>query len=193
MGRQFRMFVLPSDFEAILAELRHNFGIRILADAAPSAHLLELATPYKHWESPDETVQRIHVYLAQTESRNVFQWYAAERQEWLLEDDRSEVIQISGFDFYADRKLLIEGRFYFRKDFVTGNAATGHTLVTKSAEFLRWADQVFRTSKKGMRYSKHLMAYIGRDADEWRKSGGRFAYGAGGYGKIPYADEPHLN
>lgn len=192
MGRQFRMFALPSDLEAILAEIRAKYGVRILADAAPSTLLLELENPYRHWKQSDETVQSIHEYLAPPRGGDLRQWYAAKRSEWLI-DSKSEVIQISGFDFYPESKLLIQGRFYFEKDFVVGDSSAGYSLVSKSEEFLRWADQVFRTAKKGLRYSKHLMAYVGKDADQWQKSVGRFAYRLGVCGKIVYADEPSEN
>jgi hypothetical protein len=95
--------------------------------------------------------------------------YIAKQGYWLVDDERSEVIQFSGIEY--DGEVLIEGRFYFKNDFLLGDA-----IRPKRDEFLEWADRVFRRAKQSLSYSKALGVYVGRDAVAWRTTSGRFAW-----------------
>lgn len=84
----------------------------------------------------------------------------------------SEVIEFSGCDF--DGKALLVGRFYFHTD-----ELVDREIVKKRTEFLQWADQVFRYTKKALSRDRELMAplgaYVGKDAIVFREGGGKLA------------------
>lgn len=103
------------------------------------------------------------------------------RSEWLVQTE-SEVIEFSGCAF--DGNLLRCGRFHFQNDLLVGDM-----IVPKRKEFLDWADRVFRVSKKLLRRSKTLDAYVGKEADAWREAGGRFIWMIKANGEPMYADE----
>jgi hypothetical protein len=44
----------------------------------------------------------------------------------------------------------------------------------KRPEFLEWADQVLRITKRLLKRSKTVNAYVGKDAAAWEHVGGRF-------------------
>ena len=93
--------------------------------------------------------------------------YFPTRSEWLVQDE-SEVIEFSGCE-YDGNGLLEIGRMYFQADMFIGDS-----IWRKRDEFICWSEKIFRTAKKQMRYSDSLKAYVGNDADKWRKNGGRF-------------------
>jgi len=92
--------------------------------------------------------------------------FIAKQNHWIIDTD-SEVIEFSGCDF--DGNVLLIGRFYFQNDVLIGDG-----IWSKRAEFLRWAGQIFRVTKETMRYSTPLEAYVGKDAEQWWRNGGKF-------------------
>lgn len=183
MGKQFRFFLVPSDVESLLTELCIRFGVRMVAPHASSPCPDEISSPYD--KCPSNAVRRahsyIHCYLLPPDA-DVKMWYVPEQNHWAIDDERSEVIQFTGCEY--DGKFLEIGRFYFRKDMLIGD-----TIWLKRKEFYDWANKIFRFSKKQMRYSSALDAYVGEKADLWRKDGGRFAYLIRADGIPNYAEE----
>jgi hypothetical protein len=157
MSRQFRVFLMPSDVESLFAELRAKCSLKLLLGHAPTSTPVEIASP-------------IHsqCFLTTPSGADIRLWYAGDRAEWILHD-QSETIEFSGCAF--DGSSLADGRFYFHTDKLFGDV-----IVRHRPEFLGWADKIFRTTKKHLVRSKALDAYLGPEAAQWWRNGGRLVF-----------------
>jgi hypothetical protein len=171
MSKQFQLFLTPSDAIALVGELRSRFGARLLGKKSSTSNPVEMQSPVEH-EAIFSTsgATSIYCYLAPADGRIITGYYPT-LGLWLI-DASSEAIEFSGCDF--DEKTLLVGRFYFQSDGLIDGR-----IVKKRAEFLRWADRVFRYTKKVLKRDRELIeplgAYVGKDALTFRESGGRFA------------------
>lgn len=171
MSKQFQLFLTPSDAVALVEQLRDHFGARVLSKKSSTGDPVEMQSPIE----PESIFSAsgatsIRCYLAPANGRIVTDYYPTLRV-WLT-DTSSEAIEFSGCDF--DGKTLLVGRFYFQTDDLVDGM-----IVKKNAEFLAWADKVFRYTKKALKRDRELMgplgAYVGKDAILFREGGGRFA------------------
>lgn len=169
MSRQFQFYLLPADVESLLETLRSRLDISLIQpwslDARPVP--LQSAVVRGALELKGEAV-RAHCYIVASSAADIRMKYVVGQSRWLVHEETSEVIQFFGCEF--DGRVLVRGRFYLQTDFLVGDA-----IVPKRADFLQWADKVFRLTKKLLRRSKGLHAYVGEHADKWRRGGGKFA------------------
>lgn len=169
MSRQFRFFLLPSDIEALVSELRERVGVKVIQETSHGPKTIELESPIcKGASTFGSDALSVRCYLVPPSGADLRVTFIAKQSYWLLDEERSEAIEFSGCDY--DGKTLRIGRLYFHTDMLVGDS-----IWPKRAEFLKWADRIFRTMKKSLRYSKDLDAYLGKDADKWQQQeGGRF-------------------
>jgi hypothetical protein len=177
MSKQFRLYLTPSDATALVKELQARFGARVLGKKSPTSNPVELDSPILH-----ESIFRasgatsIYCYLSPANGRIIADYYPTLRH-WLIQTS-SEAIELSGFDF--DGKTLLIGRLYFQTDELVDGK-----IIKKRAEFLQWADTVFRYTKRALKRDRELGplgAYVGKGAVVFRESGGKFADSIGGTG-----------
>jgi hypothetical protein len=170
MSRQFRFFLLPSDVEAMVADLRQQIRLKLIDAKSSGPRPVEIDSPMRNIPAHGDRKASVstHCYLMAAADADVKMRYIAKQGYWHVDDERSEVIEFSGLEFDGD--VLMVGRFYFKKDFLLGD-----TIWPKRDGFLDWGDRVFRRAKQSLSYSKALNAYVGRDAAAWRMKGGRFA------------------
>jgi len=158
---------LPPDVETLVNELRTRFALAVLKPSSDSPHLAlaESAIVRGGLQLKGESV-RVDCYLAPDLSADIRLMYVPLLSIWSVETE-SEVIEFSGCEY--DGKTLVRGRFYFQNDVLRDGA-----IVPKRADFLRWADRVFRAVKKSLHRSNELDAYVGEQAEKWRQEGGIF-------------------
>jgi hypothetical protein len=170
MGRQFRVYLLPVDVDWLLSELKQEHGLRIVARTSTGAEPIEVASAtgdYCH-------IVRVDMFtfgqflLAPPTYMKAPMWYSEGQDVWHVDSERSEMIEFSTCDYGAG--MLLEGGFYYQKDMLS---ASNDAILAKSAEFVAWAERIFRTAKKRLRYLPEFEAYIGREADLWRQQGGK--------------------
>jgi hypothetical protein len=170
MSKQFQLYLTPSDAAALVEELRVRFGARVISEKSYTSDPVELESPIRHESIFSASgATSIRCYLAPSNGRIIANYYPTLRL-WLIQTS-SEAIEFSGCDF--DGKTLLVGRFYFQTDDLVDGR-----IVKKRAEFLTWADRVFRYTKKILKRDRELGplgAYVGKDALIFRESGGRFA------------------
>jgi hypothetical protein len=171
MSRQFRFYLLPSDIETLIAELRVRVGVKIIQTPSLSLNPIELDSPISNRSGHFRTTDSVSVWCCLTalSDADIRMRFIPTHSHWIVES-RSEVIEFSGCDFNG--KFLLIGRLYFQDDMLIDDM-----ICPKRKEFVKWADQVFRATKKILRYSKALDAYLGEKAEEWQQIGGRFASG----------------
>lgn len=80
----------------------------------------------------------------------------------------SEVIEFTRCTFVG--QTLQQGRFYFQTDFLAGDQ-----ILRKRPAFLSLGDKLLRYVKHALRRDPDLSAYVGQDADEFRRLGGSFS------------------
>jgi hypothetical protein len=172
MSKQCRFFLLPSDIERLLDELRSRVGFRLISSKSLTLSPTELESPISESKYVSEATKtkflRVYCYLMPLAEAEIKFHYLSKQGQWAVLES-SEVIQFSGCDY--DGSNLSIGRFYFQNDQLIGD-----TIWPKRDEFLQWADRIFRTTKKLLDHSKSLQAYLGKDAAEWELKGGRFKY-----------------
>lgn len=171
MSKQFQLYVLPSDADALVKEIQGRFGVRILSENSPSSEPTELLSPVREGSMKFRTGEQtsIRCYLAPVFGRIKVNYYQ-KPNHWVIQPE-SEAIQFSGCDF--DGKTLLIGRMYFQ----TVDIQEGE-IVKKSEEFLEWANDVFRFSKRALNRDPALGplgAYVGKDATIFRQKGGKLA------------------
>jgi hypothetical protein len=169
MGRQFRVYLLPIDTEALLNELKREHGLQILASTSPRPECVEVSSPI---ESPErgrfELLYFGQYFLAPPDSAIPMYWL--ENQEhWQIDAGQAEAIEFSTCAFGSE--VLLEGRFFYEIDILSSSK---DAIVPKRMEFVAWAEKVFRSLKKRLRYDKGLYAYVSPEADLWATLGGRF-------------------
>jgi hypothetical protein len=148
MSKQFQLFLTPSDATTLVGELRSRFGARVLSKKSSTSEPVEMQSPIEH-ESIFSTSKAtsIYCYLAPTNGRIITEYYPT-LGVWLTQTS-SEAIEFSGCDF--DEKTLLVGRFYSQTDSLIDGR-----IVKKRAEFLQWADRVFRYTKKVLKRDREL-------------------------------------
>lgn len=165
MGKQFQIYLLPSDTARLVDELRQKVGIRLLAVRSPGPEAVEgelpirtelRLAPLKCLLAPDLSIP-IEIKLD----------YIEKQGYWIVDALFSDVIEFSGC--YFDEKTLQRGRFFCDPGFFDAEQ-----WKEKSPRFLEWADRLFRTAKKSLKRVPGLDAYVGVDAEQWRSSGGVF-------------------
>jgi hypothetical protein len=168
MSRQFRFYLLPSDIERLAAELRVRYSANFIDTVSSCLAPTQVDSPIRRIiRDSGQEVSSVHCYLVQPTGADIRTWYMQKRKLWAI-DEASEVIQFSGCDF--DGSVLLVGRFYFQTDLLIDNS-----IWPKRREFLDWAGKIFRTTKRLLKRSKAMDAYVGEDAARWRQGGGRFA------------------
>lgn len=165
MGRQFRVYLVPSDIERLVAELRSRVGAKIIAAISSAMTPMEIDSYFQRAEYNGSTY--VHCYLVPSSGAEIKLSYIPKRQLWSV-NESSEAVEFSGCDYHGD--VLEIGRFYFQTDMLIGDA-----IWPKRPEFLNWGDQLFRTTKRLLHRDKAMDAYVGEDALRWRQRGGRFA------------------
>lgn len=169
MGRQFRFYLLPSDIDRVLAELRGSLPMRLIGDVSACLQPMEIQSPFERVDPKQKSriPSSVYCYLISSDEPDVRMWYMCKRQLWAVDDERSEVMEFSGCDFSGT--VLDIGRFYYRADMLLDMS-----IWPKRAEFVSWAEKVFRTTKRMLKYSPNLAAYVGEDAAKWKREGGMF-------------------
>jgi hypothetical protein len=171
MSSQVHLYLLPTDVESLVKELRSHVGITLIQPWSSRAQIVCLQSAIVNQELELGTgAVRVDCCIVQPENADVKLHFLPARSRWQV-DIESELIEFSGCEF--DGKVLLRGRMYFQKDFVAGDM-----IASKSDRFIRWADQVFRLTKKSLRRSKALDAYLGDAAQKWVQQGGRLAWTA---------------
>lgn len=168
MSKQFDVYVLPSDANSLVEGIYARFGLRILRKYSPTRVSVEISSPVQtssNWLKAAGSTS-IECYLAPMDGR-IQSFYCEQPDHWVI-DSNSEVIEFSGCDF--DGWTLLVGRFYFETAFVQNGS-----WVKKREGFVKWADAVFRYSKRLLHREKQMDAYIGKEAAGFRQTGGVFA------------------
>jgi hypothetical protein len=167
MGRQFSFFLLPSDANALVGQLRCRFGSKFLVDYSPAYDLFEVVAPFL--EGSAGTLEPVSLsnrfYLAPQATQLARKFYP--KPNWWAIDSDSEGIEFSGCDF--DGTTVLIGRLWYQRDFVKDMH-----LASKSSEFLKWAEAVFRYAKRFLSYEAKIDAYVGEAAMKFRQNGGLF-------------------
>lgn len=157
--------------DLFLSKLKAEHGLRILSTTSDKAeaHEVESGTSSYCEIAASGVFAFGQYYLVSSTEAKTPMWYAEESGKWHIDSEQSEVVQLSTCDY--GRGVLSEGRLYFQKDMLSPSK---DALVPKSADFVKWAEAIFRTSKKQFRYCQEVEAYVGPYADVWRKEGGKF-------------------
>jgi hypothetical protein len=169
MSKQFRVYLVPSDIESTLDHLRSRVGLVVLEETAPGPKPIEVESPVRKRSTWIKTKDYVSVrcYLAAGRSADIKMYYIPKQSYWIVHSDELEGIEFAGCDY--DGKVLLEGRFYFRNDILIGD-----TIWPKRREFIDWAEKVFRITKKRLRWSRELHAYVGGGGGqlfaEWRQA-----------------------
>lgn len=168
MSKQCRLFLLPTDVERLLEEFRLRANVKVISRISPSMKPVELTSPFSEYVSQLTSTKFLHLdcFLIPASSSETRMHHLVKRNEWAVSES-SEAVEFSGCDY--DGKVLRPGRLYFQTDQVLED-----TIWPKRAEFLQWADQIFRITKRLLTRSRVLNAYVGTDAAAWEGNGGHF-------------------
>jgi len=169
LSRQFSFYLLLSDIESLVAELRLRVGIRMIQTPSQSLKPVELNSPMSHRSPRKPDAVSVWCGLTAASGADIRMKFYPTQSHWIV-TDASEVIEFSGCEY--DGNTLAIGRFYYQNDMLIDG-----TIWPKRKEFIEWADRVFRTTKKLLHRSKALDAYIGEGAAKWRLNGGQFVSG----------------
>jgi hypothetical protein len=168
MSKQFYVYLLPVDVEALVDTLKSRLDVSLIQPSSSGPFPVELESPVcKGALMLKEGAVRVNCFIT-PKNANIKMRFVPALSHWSVEDE-SEVIEFRGCEF--DGSVLLRGRFYFQNDFLLQDM-----IAPKRTEFLAWADKVFRLAKKSLRRSKTLDAYVGEHAEKWKQEGGRFAW-----------------
>jgi hypothetical protein len=169
MSHQFRVYLLPSDIQVVFSELSKQLPVRFLHESSSTADPVELQSPIQNYSIKLGKSQATSVscFLTPNDRTDLDIGSYPKLREWVIRPS-SEAIEFSGCDF--DGEALFVGRFYFQSDMLVDGA-----IFQKRAEFTKWANAVFRFVKSSLVRDAALAAYVGADAENFRRQGGRFA------------------
>ncbi len=163
MGKQFQIYLLPSDAITLLIRLRQKVDIRMLASRSVGQDPVEIESPVQ----TDGGIPRVECLLVPDLSVRIKLDYIENQDHWSVNTLCSEVVEVSGCHF--DEKTLKRGRFFYDSGFYNASH-----WADKSPRFLEWSETLFRAAKKSLKRVSSLDAYVGEDADHWLSTGGIF-------------------
>jgi hypothetical protein len=168
MSKQCRFYLLPSDVESLLEDLRNRVPLKVISSRSPTLAPAEVQSPLSEYIfKPTKTkVLCADCYLVPADGAEIKMHYLPKQRQWAV-SEVSEAIEFSGCDY--DGETLRVGRLYLQTDQLIVDG-----LWPKREEFLRWADKVLQTTKRLLKRSKTLNAYVGKDAAAWERKGGHF-------------------
>lgn len=161
MGRQFQVYLLPSDAANLVELIRQQVGLSLLASRTPTPNRIEIETPIRI----NAGFARVDCLLAPDDSAVVKIEHLEKQNQWTVNTLFSEVIEFNGCHF--DERTLKRGRLFYDKGFYLDEL-----WLEKSINFLKWAELVFKVAKKSLNRISSLDAYVGADAAQWRSNGG---------------------
>jgi hypothetical protein len=168
MSKQFYVYLLPADVESLVGTLKSQLDVSLIHPSSSGPFPVEVESPIsKDALMLKEGAARVNCFITRKDA-DIKMRFVPALSHWSVEDE-SEVIEFRGCEF--DGRVLVRGRLYFQNDFLLQDM-----IAPKRAEFLAWADKVFRLAKKSLRRSKALDAYVGEHAEKWKQEGGRFAW-----------------
>lgn len=169
MSRQLRFYLLPSDADELISELRGHTALHILQERSQTALPIELDSPVQNSSISlgSEGATSIRCYLASSLDAHLDIEHYPRLGAWVIQPS-SEAVEFSGCDFNG--VTLMIGRLYVQTDVLIDGA-----IHPKRDEFVEWASLIFRWAKKRLRRDRDLNAYVGVAADAFRRGGGRFA------------------
>jgi hypothetical protein len=163
MGKQFQVYLLPSDADQLVERLRHELGLTLFASRSSRPEPVEGASSVRIVSG----LARVDCLLAPDLLVPIKLDYVEKQRYWSINTLFSEVVEFSGCHF--DGKTLKRGRFFYDRGFYSAER-----WQEKSPDFLAWAEKLFRTTKKSLKRVSTLDAYVGEDAELWRSGGGVF-------------------
>jgi hypothetical protein len=163
MGRQFQIYLLPSDAVRLIEVLRSEIGLNLLASRSPTPMPAKVVLPTQIHAG----FTRVDCLLVPDDSASLRTEFLEKQNQWIINTLFSEVIEVRGCHF--DEKTLKRGRFFYDTRFYQSQLRQ-----EKSPIFLRWAEHIFKTAKKFLTRVSDLEAYVGPDAERWRSAGGAF-------------------
>lgn len=171
MSKQFRFYLLPPQIEELISALKGEFDFRIIAARSQTKEPTELDSVLQIREisGSGRTSSSVHCYLAPSFASHLSTICSTRVNDWFMESDRNEMIQLSGCN-YDGRELHI-GRFYFQTNYLN-EAET--ELIPHRQIFLKWGEKLFRATKRRLNYSRDLEAYTDKKSELWRRQGGQF-------------------
>jgi hypothetical protein len=149
-------------------ELRERLNAKLLVDYSPSEYLLEIDSPYRQ-----DSVGHLEPLSSQARFYLAPSFVTIKRKyhpgpKWWAIDTDSEAVEFSGCKIVGN--ILIIGRFWYWPNIVEKGQ-----FVSKSGEFLSWAESLYRLTKKYLKYDRKIGAYVGEEAMRFREQGGHFA------------------
>ena len=167
MSKQFYVYLLPPDVESLVHTLKSRLSVSLIQMSSPEPSPVKIVSPiFRGALMLQEGATRVDCYLT-PEDAEIKMRYVPALSRWSVQPE-SEAIEFHGCEF--DRSVLVRGRFYFQNDLLVGDM-----IAQKRKGFLVWADKIFRLAKESLTRSKALDAYVGEQAEKWRREGGRFA------------------
>jgi hypothetical protein len=160
MGRQFSFFLGPDDLTRFEATLRSKGDVAFLADRPNQTNAIEI---------PQLARNTFRTLLARPEDCAAIKFMPVYNQEFFSADCfANNFIECDVVSTPRDR-FLTEGRLYYHATFWNAQ----NERVEKSVEFVKWADSLFRRTKKSLTYVEKWF-YAGEHALQLRKEGVKF-------------------
>jgi hypothetical protein len=94
MSRQIRFYLLPSDIERLVSDLRANFGTILIGATSPAPTPTPVDSPFRGFVS-DAGFESVNCFLMPTTNAEMRTQYIRKSQLWSV-DISSEVIEFSG-------------------------------------------------------------------------------------------------
>ncbi|MGA7573127.1 MAG: hypothetical protein WCA97_04025 [Terriglobales bacterium] len=168
MSKQFYVYLLPADVEALVYTLKSRLDVSLIQPSSSGPFPVKLESPVCNDALMlKEAAVRVDCFITRKDA-DIKMRFVPALSRWSVQGE-SEVIEFQGCEF--DGSVLLRGRFYFQNDFLMEDM-----IAPKRTEFLAWADKVFRLAKKSLCRSETLDAYVGEHAEKWKQEGGRFAW-----------------
>src|SRR5690349_2056032 len=107
MGRQFQVYLLPSDAARLIEILRQDVGLKLLATQSLAPQAVETLAPVQ----TEAGFTRLDCLLVPNDPISINLDYLEKQGRWSVNTLLSEVVELSGCHF--DKKTLKRGRFFY--------------------------------------------------------------------------------
>jgi hypothetical protein len=164
MSKQVNFYVTPEDTTLLEDSLRDIESFVVLHSRSDSSKPRILA----NLDYIENGQQWLYLFLVRPDDLDsVSMRYVPAQDYWTVDVLKSPVIELNRCFF--DGQILRRGRIYYIGKFY----GTNDELIAKPEPFQKWANSVFKTTKKAL--NKINSDYFGRNAQEWLTSGGALA------------------
>jgi hypothetical protein len=158
MGRQVNFYMLPEDLNVFEDNIRSRTPLSFIRGKLERPAIIIEPT----LNTTETNNSWLRMYIARNIDLESVVIRSVEKQGyWVVASDQSPVVEIDRC--YWKDNILRRGRLYFNLNYLDAN----NQVVSKSPEFVQWADDLLKWIRRNYERDKNTGFYLSPNAKMW--------------------------